>query len=62
VNLGPPTNRKKPEPPQEQWRPVDGKPYLETNGRQLRTKNWQPPPLPVPIVIDYTFDESGFPG
>jgi hypothetical protein len=59
---GPPTNRKKPEPQPEQWHPVDGKPWLETNGTHLRTKNWQPPPLPVPIVIDYTFDESGFPG
>jgi hypothetical protein len=28
----------------------------------MRTKNWQPPPIPVPIVIDYTFfDESEFP-
>jgi hypothetical protein len=65
MNLGPPTNRPKTGtnvPKTGTWRPVDGKPYLEQNERgQLRTKNWQPPPIPVPIV-DYTFfDESEFP-
>jgi hypothetical protein len=67
VNLGPPTNRPKTGtnvPKTGTWRPVEGKPYLEINGvGQMRTKNWQPPPIPVPIVIDYTFfDESEFPG
>ena len=64
MNLGPPTNRPKSGTtvPKEGWRPVDGKPWLECNERgQLRT-NIDPPPIPVPIVIDYAFDESGFPG
>jgi hypothetical protein len=65
MNLGPPTNRKKPEPPKEVWRTVKGSPHIEENNDnppKMRTKNWQPPPLPVPVVIDYGFDESGFPG
>jgi hypothetical protein len=64
VNLGPPTNRKKPEPQGEVWRTVEDDPRFEQNNDnppKKRTKDYRAPPLPVPVVSEY-FDESGFPG
>lgn len=59
MNLGPPTNRKKPEPLKEQWKPVEGKPHLEQNNDnppKLRTK--QPlPPLALPVIYDGFYED-----
>jgi hypothetical protein len=45
MSLGPPIRKPPPEPPKEQWRPVEGKPWLEVNQRgQMRTTDWKPPP------------------
>jgi hypothetical protein len=67
VNLGPPTNRPKTGtnvPKTGTWRTVEDDPRFEQNDDdppKKRTKDYKPPPLPVPIV-DYTFfDESEFP-